>query len=235
MKKSFKIYLLLLILATVISCSKSGNQGNDYYWGHGFGMGYGMGSYDDRGQMMSDLGITDQQADKIAGIDEKYRRLYFENRGDYDKINSLRQEQHREIAGVLNDSQRAKFENSYNMHWKNWGRDYGRRHMGGYYGEGYGMGYCSGLYSSSDYMKENLALSDDQVKKIDDTDAKYRDLYYKNRDDYNKIDSLRIEHRKEIEKILTPEQRKKFSDSYDRRWRGWGYDGSRMGHGMMGY
>jgi len=226
-------FIFIAVLLT-FGCSKSGGPGDGTYWGHGFGMGYGMGCYEDSDDMMRDLGISGAQTDKIAEIDARYRKQYYENRGDFDKIDALRQKHRKEIDDLLNDSQRSKFGNVYDRSWGGWGRGYGRRHMGDYYGSGYGMGYCAGLYSSSDYMREDLNLTDEQVKKINDIDGKYRDLYYKNRNDFNKTDSLRIEHRREIDKILKPEQRKRFSESYENRWRGWGH-GRGMGPGMMGY
>jgi Spy/CpxP family protein refolding chaperone len=234
--KSKMLFIFMSVLLLTSACGRWCNSGTDNYWGHGFGMGYGSGCYDDRNSMMNDLGITNEQADKIAGIDAKYRKEYYENRGDFNKIDTLRQEHRKEIDNVLNDSQRNRFSSAYNRSWGGWGRQYGRRHMGNYYGDGYGMGYCSGLYSSSDYMKQNLNLNDEQVKKINEIDSRYRELYYSNRSDYNKIDSLRAEHRKAIENVLTPEQRKLFNESYDNRWRGWGHGGGRgMGPGMMGF
>jgi Spy/CpxP family protein refolding chaperone len=235
MKKSIVCMFLIAVGSLAFACGRGG-PGGDSYWGHGFGMGYGMGCYDDRASMMGDLGVTGEQANKIAEIDAKYRRLYYENRGNFDKINTLRQEHRKAIDGVLNDSQRNRFGNMYDRRWSGWGRGYGRRHMGDYYGQGYGMGYCSGLYSSVEYMRQDLGLTDAQAKKIAEIDSKYRDLYNKNRDDYNRIDSLRLDHRKAIVNVLTPEQRKKFSGAYDSRWRGWGPGRGRgMGPGMMGY
>jgi Spy/CpxP family protein refolding chaperone len=235
MKKPI-MYLFLIAAASLAFACGGWGRGDDNYWGHGFGMGYGTGCYDDRGSMMSDLGLTGDQTNKIADIDAKYRKLYYENRGNFDKIDALRKEHRKAIEGVLNDSQRKSFDNVYNNRWGGWGRGYGRRHMGDYYGQGYGNGYCSGLYSSSKYMRQDLGLNDTQVKKIAEIDSKYRDLYAKNRDDYNKIDSLRLEHRKAIENVLTPEQKKKFSAAYNNRWRGWGPGRGRgMGPGMMGY
>ena len=97
-------------------------------------------------------------------------------------------------------------------------------------------GFFKYYYSSNDYMRQDLGLTPDQENRISEIDAQYRDLYYKNRGDYNMIDSLRLDHRKAINKVLTPDQRKKFSDAYDNRWRGWGHGrGGRMGPGMMGY
>lgn len=237
--KKLIIYFIPVILFSLTSAYGMGRSSGDYdYWGHGFGMGYGSGCYDDRAYMMRDLGINKDQADKIADIDTKYRELYYKNRGDYDKINELRQEHRKAIDEVLNDSQRNRYERTYENRWGGWGRGYGRRHMGDYYGNGYGMGYCSGIYSSREYMTEDLNLTDDQAKKIADIDSEYRDLYYKNRGDYRKIDSLRFEHKEAIEKVLTPEQREKFNEAYDSRWRGWGPGRGRgrgMGPGMMGY
>ncbi len=233
MKKIIFCIILITASAFVFACNMSGS-GSDY-WGHGFGMGYGMGCFDDQNSMMRDLGITSDQAKKIADIDENYRRQYYDNRGNFDKIDSLRQEHRKAIDAVLNDSQKNKFDSEYNNRWSGWGKGYGHRHMGDYYGQGYGLGYCSGLYSSRQYMMQNLGISDDQAKKIEEIDSKYRDLYSQNRNDYNKIDSLRQEHRKAIEDVLTPEQKNKFQDDYNSRWRGWGPGRGMMGRGMMGY
>ena len=235
MKRILIYPAFLAIMISTVSCYSGMRQGPVDYWGHGFGMGYAAGCYDDRGYMMRDLDISNDQANKIADIDAKYRELYYKNRGDYDKINELRQEHRKEIDKVLNDSQRGRYDRMYENRWGGWGRGYGRRYMGDYYGGGYGMGYCSGIYSSRDYMMEDLNLTDEQAKKIEDIDSKYRDMYYKNRSDYSKIDSLRLEHRKAIEKVLNPEQMKKFDEAYDSRWRGWGPGRGRMGPGMMGY
>jgi len=233
--KNRVIYISFMIaVSLIVACNKWGNQDNSSYWGHGFSMGYGLGCYDDRAVMMNDLRITEEQADRIADIDAKYRKQYYEHRGNFVKIDSLRKEHRREIDNLLDKSQQTRFGRIYNRNWSDWGRHHGRRYMGDYYGHGYGMGYCSGVYSTNEYMKQNLGLDDAQIKKIDEIDAKYRELYYTNRNDFNKIDSLRVEHKKAIDKVLTEEQRKKFSDSYENRWRGWGH-GRGMGPGMMGY
>lgn len=235
MKKIIIYSLFFSIILFSFSCRRGHGPGSYDYWGHGFGMGYASGCYDDRDYMMRDLGINSVEADKISAIDAKYRELYYKNRGDYDKINELRQEHRKAIDEALGDAPRSRFNKIYDSRWGRWGRGYGRRHMGDYYGNGYGMGYCSGIYSSSEFMTEDLGLNDDQAKKIADIDSKYRDLYYRNREDYNKIDALRLEHRKAIEEVLTPEQKKKFAEAYESRWRGWGSGSRMMGPGMMGY
>lgn len=86
------------------------------------------------------------------------------------------------------------------------------------YGIGYGMGYGSGCYAREDEMKTSLNLTNEQTKKIIDIDSKYREKYEKNRGDYDEIESLRFMHRKEIEEILTPEQKKKYLNDYNNRW-----------------
>lgn len=235
--KRIIVWAFLVAAASVaLACGRGLGPGNDRVWGHGFGMGYGMGCYDDRGAMMSDLGLSEEQAKKISEIDAKFRALYYENRGDFEKIEALRQEHRKALDGVLNESQRGKFDGIYNRHWSGWGRGVGHHHMGDYYGHGYGMGFCSGLFSTREHMQQNLGLSDEQAKKIADIDSEYRELYSKNRNDYGRIDALRLQHRKAIEGVLTPEQKKKFADAYDSRWRGWhGRSDRGMGPGMMGY
>jgi Spy/CpxP family protein refolding chaperone len=233
MKKSSLFILLIILSLSIVSCRKDRND-DGYYWGHGFGMGYGAGCFDERSDMMGQLGLQGADADKIVSIDEKYRKMYFDNRGNYDKINSLRMKHREEIESILGPVQKKKFDDIYSKRWGAWGHGYGRRHMGNYYGHGYGMGFGSGCWNSRESMTDYLKLTPDQSDKILEIDKNYSELYYRNRDDFNKIDDLRVKHRKEIEKVLTPEQREKFSQVYDNRWRGWGHMGG-MGPGMMGY
>ncbi len=230
MKKLLIYFCFLGIVSLVFACGPK----SDNSWGHGFGMGYAGGSYDDRDNMIRDLGISNDQADRIAAIDAKYRELYFKNRGAYKKISELRGEHKEAIDEVLNDRQIDRLDRKYYLYWGDWGREYSRHAADGYYGKGYGLGYCSGLYSSEEYMKKDLKLSDEQAKKIADIDSRFRDLYKQNKKNYSKIDELRIEHKKAIEDVLSPEQKKKFTDTYNSRWRA--RCGSRlMGPGMMGY
>jgi len=70
-------------------------------------------------------------------------------------------------------------------------------------------------------MQERLTLTDSQVDKIFAIDTKYREKSFKNRKDPDTLRSIRDERRKEIEKVLTPEQREKY-----RNWRK-GNDGHR--------
>lgn len=233
MKKLLLLIFIITVSLAVSSCKRDRTE-SGYFWGHGFGMGYGAGCFEERGDMMNQLGIKGADADKIASIDEKYRRLYYENRGDYNKIDALRIKHREEVENALSGDQKTKFNNIYSKRWQNWGQGYGRRHMGEYYGNGYGMGYGSGCWESRDSMTDFLKLSSSQADKISGIDKNYRDQYYKNRDDFNKIDGLRVNHRKEIEKVLTPEQKEKFSEVYDNRWRGRGHMGG-FGKGMMGY
>lgn len=234
MKKVILFITILFIVSLGFACGRNNGARDGYYWGHGFGMGYGAGCYEDRNYMMNDLNLTNDQADKIADIDAKYRKLYYENRGDFDKIDSLRREHQAAIDKVLTDDQKSRYDSTYNNKWGGWGRGYGRRHMGDYYGHGYGMGYGAGCYQNRGYMMNDLGLTEDQANKIGDIDEKYRNLYDKNRDHYDKIDELRREHRNAINDVLNSEQRDKYSGVYDNRWRGWGGHMG-PGRGMMGY
>jgi len=234
MKNFFVCAALVMVSCILLISCKDRYAGNNYYWGHGFGMGYGSGCFDTQNMLVSDLRLSKEQAAKIENIDLKYRQLYYENRGNFDKIDSLRQEHKKEIESVLDEKQKQTYNSIYANRWGGWGPKFRRRHMGDYYGHGYGMGFGSGCYNNSDAMMQNLGLSSEQVKKIDGIDVKYRDMYFRNRGDYKKIESFRLEHRKAIEKVLTPEQRKKYSEAYDYRWRGWG-PGGMMGPGMMGF
>lgn len=103
------------------------------------------------------------------------------------------------------------------------------RGMGGGYcggpGAGYGMGFGPGM------MYEDLNLTDEQLDKIHKLNMEYREKAWKERDT----------HRKAIEKILTPEQKKKLEDAKKDRRNNWKNEGKRKrmhdrygdGRGMM--
>lgn len=76
---------------------------------------------------------------------------------------------------------------------------------------GNGPGYRYHGYRGLNSMKAELGLTEKQVNKIFDIGTKYRNLYFKNRGNYDKISKLRSEHRKEIDNVLTKSQREKFN------------------------
>ncbi|MFH0974600.1 MAG: hypothetical protein V1874_02325 [Spirochaetota bacterium] len=84
---------------------------------------------------------------------------------------------------------------------------WGRR---GGYCDGPGAGYGAGP-RHLEYMQSELGLSDQQVKQIFDIGTQYRQKYFENRNNTDKIDELRIEHRKAVQSVLTKEQQEKFN------------------------
>ncbi len=93
------------------------------------------------------------------------------------------------------------------------------------FAQGYGRGFCGGPGGGKGYgpgmgfrhieaMKSELGLSDEQEKKIFDIGTKFREKYFENRGNNDKIESLRNDHRKEIEKVLTKEQAEKFKSGF---------------------
>lgn len=110
-----------------------------------------------------------------------------------------------------------------------WGPGYGRGWMHNGYGyghgwmhNGYGPGYIHGGYGNIDFLKAELNLTDQQTEKIVKLESEFRNQYYKNRYDGDKIAALRENHRKEIEKVLTDEQKKKFDALNSEAYRGYG-------------
>ena len=99
-----------------------------------------------------------------------------------------------------------------------YGRGYG--HMGPGYGRGYGQrgpGYMNNNnFGKMNYLKEWLGLNEKQVEKIFKIGSKYRELYFKNRGNRDKVYSLRNEHNKEIENVLTKSQKEKFNSRRNR-------------------
>lgn len=106
-----------------------------------------------------------------------------------------------------------------------WGWGWGH-HRGNGYHHGYGQ-YGHHGSGNLEFMKEELNLSDSQIEKIIRIDSEYRAKYFKNRNNYDKLEALRIEHRKAVEKVLTESQR-------DRLNRYNGYGGMR-GYNRFGY
>jgi hypothetical protein len=223
----FCLTLILSLLLFSVSCDQDrGNIYRDFY-GHRYGMGYGAGCFDDVDSMRQGINPTDEQLKQIADIDSLYRKKYYKNRDNYDKIEQLRIEHREAIEKVLSKSQRDKYNRYYQDRWYGMGLGHrGRGHMGYYYGHGFGMGYGGGCFDNPEVLESELNLSPEQRKQIISIDSQYRSKYYKNRGDYEKIQSLRIEHRKAIENVLTPEQKKRYNNSYNDRW----YRRGRRGH-----
>jgi hypothetical protein len=78
-----------------------------------------------------------------------------------------------------------------------------------------------------EFLKEEIGLSEDQLRDIIKINSEYRLKYFNNRNDSAKLDELRTEHRNEIDKVFTQEQKNKLDEYYknrdDRRYyrRGW--------------
>jgi Spy/CpxP family protein refolding chaperone len=91
-----------------------------------------------------------------------------------------------------------------------WGRNgddgYGRRCGRAGNGSGY-----RGEFGWIDAMKAELGLSEQQVKQIFDLGTQYREKSFENRNNLNKLDELRVEHRKAVENVLTKEQLEKYN------------------------
>ena len=84
---------------------------------------------------------------------------------------------------------------------------YGQAKGGGFYGIGY-----------LEFLKEEIGVTDEQIQKIIKIDSEYRAKFFDNRKDINKLDELRIEHRKEVEKVLTADQKKKLDEYNNKNW-----------------
>ena len=103
-----------------------------------------------------------------------------------------------------------------------WGRGNGFCNGPGY-GRGYGYRGGPGMSGRNiDSMKYELDLTDNQIKKIFKLGSEFRGKYFENRNNRDKIQSLRIEHRKAIENVLTAKQKDKYKsyNSYGGRF-GW--------------
>ncbi len=97
---------------------------------------------------------------------------------------------------------------------------------GDLFARGYGRGDCPGpgynkhhkgpghSYRRLDRLKVELGLTDDQVKKLFDIHQKYERKFFENRTNVDRILELRAEKHKEMKKIMTAEQQKKFDEMF---------------------
>ncbi len=108
-----------------------------------------------------------------------------------------------------------------------WGMGYGHRGYGYGYGHMMGPGFMHGPgYGGYDNFKSELGLTEKQIEKIHKINSEYREKIFRNRNNTDKIYSLREEQRKEIDKVLTAKQKEKFYQS-----RGYGRGGWYRGCG----
>lgn len=75
-------------------------------------------------------------------------------------------------------------------------------------------GVGNGLYTGDRvFMKNELNLSEKQITEVSNVNTDYHYLYNQNRGNEYRIQTLRIQHRRAIESILTEAQRKKLKDN----------------------
>jgi len=156
--------------------------------------------------LKAELELSDKQVNEIFDIGQKFRKKKFENRGNVDRLLELKLERRRAIKSVLNDKQKKEFDE---LSMRRRGHRKGHK-MGG-------PGFPGKEFRHLDMLKAELGLSDRQVRKIFDVGTEYRSKYFENRKNIDKVMELRIKQRKEISKILTKEQKKKFDDLKRRR------------------
>ncbi len=92
-------------------------------------------------------------------------------------------------------------------------------------GQGYGCGDCKGGpgygeghgYGKHAYMKKELGITEKQEQQMFDIGTKYRQKFFDNRNDPEKIKALREEKRKEMDSVLTKEQLEKLKKLQDER------------------
>ncbi|MBN2401366.1 MAG: hypothetical protein JXN64_03110 [Spirochaetes bacterium] len=95
----------------------------------------------------------------------------------------------------------------------------------GMMGQGYGRGrmmrpgYGYREYNHLGFMSSELKLKEEQERQIYDLAFAYRTEYFENRGNVQELEKLEQQHRMDIEKILTPEQKKiyeKYKRGFDR-------------------
>lgn len=88
-----------------------------------------------------------------------------------------------------------------------------------------GPGGCPGAgpgmhgFGHLDRMQKELGLTDEQVKKIFDIGTQYRQKYFDNRGNRDKVKALHEEHRKAVEAVFTKEQKEKHDKLFSKGWK----------------
>ncbi len=105
---------------------------------------------------------------------------------------------------------------------REWGGGYGHRGPGSGYMMGPGYGHMIGSgYDGYDSYKSELGLTENQREKIHRINSRYREKFFQNRNNRDKLYTLREEQRKEIESVLTKEQKEQFFGSQGYGRGGW--------------
>ena len=78
-------------------------------------------------------------------------------------------------------------------------------------GGGYGVAGSGNGFGGNSYMQQELKLTDAQQDQIFKINQDYRQKFYDNRKDSSKFATLRDEHQKAVESVLTVEQKEKFA------------------------
>ncbi len=111
MKRIIITLVGLTFLVVTATASFSQGRGNG-----GEGRGYGNGDCPRQGGhkmhhkkfMKEELELTDEQEQEIFDIGTKYRKLFFENRKDQEKVKELHEEKREAIKDILTDDQKQK-------------------------------------------------------------------------------------------------------------------------------
>ena len=211
MKKILLSVLALVFISAGGSALIAKGMGDGRGGCAGYGMyGGGMGFH--LNMLQQDLGLTDEQVTKIHKIDMDYAEKFFQARNNREESEKLWKNRWADTEKVLTKEQLEK--------WKE------------FRGPRYGMG--KGMHRWKDgsrpgMMHDYLKLTDEQSAQIHKLNREFHDRFYENRKDEAKLEKLREEHRKEVEKILTKEQLEKLNE-FKKNHRGMGFG---PGFGMM--
>ena len=93
--------------------SNMGHMGNSYSNmgpGNMQGSSYGNGMNEkNMDAMINDLDLTEKQVEKITSLGSEFRAKYYQNRGNRNKIESLRAEHRMAVENVLEKEQRDRY------------------------------------------------------------------------------------------------------------------------------
>jgi Spy/CpxP family protein refolding chaperone len=187
--------------------------------GNGKGDHKGMGmhnSFMHFNKMQDNLGLTNDQVDKMYKIHKDYMGKFYQNRNNADKVNELRNQCRGEMEKVLTPDQKAKWNNfANNKMRKDHGKDKKKGKDAVHHGEKKGgHGHYMGM------MQNKLGLNNEQCDKIFKIHQDYMDNFYQNRKNENKIKELHAKQISEIQNVLTPEQKAKWEEMKNNRQKG---------------
>lgn len=163
------------------------------------------------------------QQDLADGMAQMMKQFLQLNDEQTTKVKEILKKQNEDVRALLTEDQKQRYDQMSRMFGGAAGGRGGFGGFGGFGGQGGGQGNRGGFFPSTDDLKTQLSLTDDQVTKINEVrDAVRQDMrtYFQNQQgNFNQeamqahMQKVREEATKKVRDLLTDEQKPKFDEA----------------------